>query len=293
MQRLSPSVLDAVDKPSTSLPKEDRHPQAEERSEITGQPQQAVHGTTQAPEQLHVSSDSGHEEAVKSNAIVGDGKDSPYLEPNFADSEKQQQKPSHAHLSAQEVLQHKSLQEGDEPAAGVVVQTITAGGPDQLSDKTPSTDANTQPQGRKFKRAFRMAIHMANDEIAQRLTCLDTGADVDVISIDVVESLRLRKERYRGPPLKPLGSSYVPEWQVTFDWHVANFHKTYTSTFAVLDDRHSSDFDVLLGRVSVEGIGFYEVNDKVWFHTTYSEVCVSEADDVPDSFPIELEKSTH
>ena len=124
----------------------------------------------------------------------------------------------------------------------------------------------------KWKDSFKMVIHLANEENAQRVTCLDTGADVNVISINVVNSLGLAKERYNGPALKSIGDTYKPQWQVTFDWHVAKRKKTYTSTFAVLDEDHSGDFDILLGKATVGKYEFYVVNTNVWFSTTKGEV---------------------
>ncbi|KAL8670136.1 MAG: hypothetical protein Q9168_005301 [Polycauliona sp. 1 TL-2023] len=153
------------------------------------------------------------------------------------------------------------------PAAAAVTLSTPSTGIKTLGvgdTKEDGQAAASSSQDPKWKRSFLMVIHLPKDDNAMRVTCLDTGADVDVISIHVVNSLGLAKEPYQGPALKPIGGTYTPQWQVKFDWHVSNFHKTYTSTFAVLDEQHSNDFDVLLGRKSVEEIQFYQVNDKVW-----------------------------
>ncbi|KAL8861941.1 MAG: hypothetical protein Q9178_001811 [Gyalolechia marmorata] len=141
---------------------------------------------------------------------------------------------------------------------------------DPLPDQPPAGSHGVIPPSTptKWKRSFHMVIHLPNDDNAQRVTCLDTGADIDVISINVVNTLGLAKEPYDGPALKPICGSYTPQWQVTFDWHVAERTKTYTSTFAVLDEDHSGDFDVLLGKTTVGKYDFYVVNSKVWFSTT-------------------------
>ncbi|KAL8917788.1 MAG: hypothetical protein Q9172_005690 [Xanthocarpia lactea] len=141
---------------------------------------------------------------------------------------------------------------------------------DPLPDQPPAGLHGVIPPSTptKWKRSFHMVIHLPNDDNAQRVTCLDTGADIDVISIHVVNSLGLAKEPYNGPALKPIGGTYTPQWQVTFDWHVADRTRTYTSTFAVLDEDHSGDFDVLLGKVTVGKYDFYVVNSNVWFATT-------------------------
>ncbi|KAL8993952.1 MAG: hypothetical protein Q9169_005958 [Polycauliona sp. 2 TL-2023] len=164
------------------------------------------------------------------------------------------------HDTIQDILAHQ-CSTAEHPAAGIKavgVRNSSEGG----------DPAAASSQRREWKRSFHMVIHLPNDDNAMRVTCLDTGADIDVISIHVVNSLGLAKEPYQGPALKPIGGSYTPQWQVKFDWHVAMFHKTYTSTFAVLDEQHSADFDVLLGRNSVEDINFYQINDKVWFSGT-------------------------
>ncbi|KAL8922375.1 MAG: hypothetical protein Q9208_005228 [Pyrenodesmia sp. 3 TL-2023] len=157
---------------------------------------------------------------------------------------------------------------GSTPAPALALQTLESANVQAPSSTDGSaSDTVVHPEGRDFKRTFRMVIHLTGDRnalVAQRVSCLDTCADLDVISHEVVESLRLKKDRYQGASVHPLGGFFKPEWQVTFDWHVAGFHKTYTSTFAVLDAKHSGDFDVLLGRATIKDIGFYVTNGKVW-----------------------------
>ncbi|KAI4286207.1 MAG: hypothetical protein L6R38_000103 [Xanthoria sp. 2 TBL-2021] len=121
---------------------------------------------------------------------------------------------------------------------------------------------------------FRMVVHLPEDTAARRKTSLDTAAgcttsfdtaaDVNVISIKVVESLGLSKEKYEGPPLAMAMFSYKPEWQTMFDWHVARFFKTYTTTFVVLDEKHCGDFEIMIGRDTIERIGFYKRNRNLW-----------------------------
>ncbi|CAO1596971.1 hypothetical protein XANCAGTX0491_000798 [Xanthoria calcicola] len=144
-----------------------------------------------------------------------------------------------------------------------------------VADRQPHlemvTSVSETPQGRKWKSWFHMVILLANGTNAQRVASLDTGSDLDVISIHVVDSLKLKKEPYLGPSLTTIGSTYRPEWQVTFDWHVANFRRTYTGTFAVLDAKHSGDFDMLLGKATVEDKQFYYMNNNVWFNKRNNE----------------------
>ncbi|KAI4133309.1 MAG: hypothetical protein LQ341_006177, partial [Variospora aurantia] len=121
-----------------------------------------------------------------------------------------------------------------------------------------SSSSSTITCSEDFKTSFQMVIHLPHDRNAQRVSVLDTGAGLDVISPKVVESLKLEKEKYQGVPVYPLGGFYQPEWQVTYDWHIAGRFTTYTTTFAVLDDKHSGDFDVLLGKESIHKIGFWK-----------------------------------
>ncbi|KAI4260707.1 MAG: hypothetical protein L6R42_003927 [Xanthoria sp. 1 TBL-2021] len=112
--------------------------------------------------------------------------------------------------------------------------------------------------------SFRMIVHLPRDTIATRMTILDTAAEADIINIKVVESLNLSKEKYEGPPLAMAMFFYKPEWQTTFDWHVAEFHKVYTTTFVVLDEKHCGDFDIMIGRDTIKRVGFYKRSHMVW-----------------------------
>ncbi|KAI4184946.1 MAG: hypothetical protein LQ348_004457 [Seirophora lacunosa] len=126
------------------------------------------------------------------------------------------------------------------------------------------SDANPHMEGQEHKRQFRMVIHLKDDRQAQRICRLDTSADLDVISLDVFEDLQLPKVKWEKGEIRPLGPSFTPEWQVTFDWHVATYSKTYTSTFAVLPKELSTELDVLIGYSTIKRIGFYKTNDTVW-----------------------------
>lgn len=163
-----------------------------------------------------------------------------------------------------------------EPGPAVGLRTLeSANSKEPILTESSSSETTVQPEEDNFKNAFGMVIHLPGDESARRVCCLDTGADLDVISHEVVESLRLKKERYKGTALKPLGGHFQPEWEVTFDWHVARFHRTYTTTFVVLDEKHSGDFDVIIGRTTIQQNRFYIVNGKVWMVSANDdEVCL-------------------
>ena len=127
-----------------------------------------------------------------------------------------------------------------------------------------------------------MIIHLPNGLIRQRLACLDTCSDMDVISHHVVDSLNLDTENYTGDAIRPLGPAtniYMPERKVTIDWNVAKFHKTYTTTFAVLDEEHGDEFDILLGLDTIRKIRFYKKNKKIWWTSAGRQVCLSDDTD--------------
>ncbi|KAL8652368.1 MAG: hypothetical protein Q9226_004298 [Calogaya cf. arnoldii] len=131
----------------------------------------------------------------------------------------------------------------------------------------PRTRYRTEEDGyrtEKPKNTVRMVILLPSGEDATRVTCLETDADVDAISIDVVKDLHLITEPYQGPLPRFFGGTYVPELQVKLDWHVPDRYKVYASTFAVFDKEHSADFDVLLGGKTIEMVGFYPINNTIW-----------------------------
>ncbi|KAL8851885.1 MAG: hypothetical protein Q9221_003208 [Calogaya cf. arnoldii] len=142
---------------------------------------------------------------------------------------------------------------------------------------TPGARTPAQPSSSRdtVERVFYMVIPgMERNEV--RVTCLDTGADIDVISHQVVEDLGLQTEEYTGGIIRPLGSTYQPEGQVTLSWHVSGFSKTYTTTFVVFNEKYSKDFDILLGRFTIQKIGFYKKDTNVWFSSAEGDVPVSQ-----------------
>lgn len=152
------------------------------------------------------------------------------------------------------------------------MQVTTVAHPSVPANETQPLDAASLPSAPSadggvggFKKQFRMAIHQPRQRF--RVCCLDTGSDIDVISLDVVEDLGLKKDAWEGGKIKPLGEPFTPVWKVTFDWHIAGFYKTYSTTFVVLDKNHSREFDVLLGHETIEKIGFYLSNGNVWMIT--------------------------
>ncbi|KAL8969951.1 MAG: hypothetical protein Q9197_004069 [Variospora fuerteventurae] len=100
----------------------------------------------------------------------------------------------------------------------------------------------------------------------QHVAGLDTGASENLISQRSALASGLSLEAYDGPVLVAVGTEIRPVGRVTFEWCVSNFEtKWYTTTFAVLDDRHCKDFNILLGKEEIDKLGFYIKNRAVFF----------------------------
>ncbi|KAL8958562.1 MAG: hypothetical protein Q9193_004404 [Seirophora villosa] len=178
-------------------------------------------------------------------------------------SQQRSQRLLHGHIPA--YLQTQIPPDTGSSASANKVQPLDAASSPAARVMTSTASyANPHMEGREHKRQFRMAIHLKDQQHAQRICRLDTFADLDVISQDVVEDLQLPKEKWEKGMIRPLGLFFRPEWQVTFNWNVAKFPKTYTSTFAVIPKEISTELDVLIGDSTIERIGFYNTNDAVW-----------------------------
>ncbi|KAL8932494.1 MAG: hypothetical protein Q9211_006281 [Gyalolechia sp. 1 TL-2023] len=91
----------------------------------------------------------------------------------------------------------------------------------------------------------------------------DAGA-APAISIETLEEPPSTGSTRPNPGPESEGGYFEPETQVTVEWHISERHKTYKTTFAVLDEKHSGDFDILLGHRTIETVGFYLKNVSVW-----------------------------
>ena len=160
-----------------------------------------------------------------------------------------------------------------------VVHRVHAGGSEKPSDEAVTTfhDLPGSAQQSDFETTFKMVIHTgrADPQIALRIGKLDTASDVDAVSEDVVTSLGMTMGRYAGPPILPLGPPIKPVGEIQLEWHIATREKTYTTRFAVLKNKHSRGFDVLLGRQTIKNIRFYDKNRNVWFSGTGSVILVT------------------
>ena len=181
-----------------------------------------------------------------------------------AEAEAHQNKPNAHHVAGPDSVTSQQVSATNNPVVMPVALGVqTLGAPEQGTTGQPSSSSDPSPQ-RWFERALSILIH-GKEQNAQRVTYLDTCANLDVISHRVVEDLGLQTDKYEGAAVKPLGGSYQPKRQITLSWHVLNFPKTYTTTFAVFDEQYSKDFDVLLGRFTINKIGFYKKDANVWF----------------------------
>ncbi len=166
---------------------------------------------------------------------------------------------------SQPVLTEQTRTQGDLDTDRPTLHTLEVANPQQ-PQRTPSNlqDVVHLPQPCEFKTTFRMAIHLADNLVAQRVGKLDTASKVDVISKQVVTSLGLAMEPYNGPIIAPLGPPIHPVGEIKIDWHVAGRVKTYTTKFAVLDESLTKDFDALLSVDTIKEVGFYKVDNTVW-----------------------------
>ena len=116
-----------------------------------------------------------------------------------------------------------------------------------------------------WRTVFYMIIHLPNGAVKMNLAKLDTAAAIDILSQEILNRLGIPMEEYYGGNISPLGAPITPLGQVTLDWHIRGYSKTYTTTFAVLDHHSTRGFDALLSSKTIGEIGFYTINDSVWF----------------------------
>lgn len=120
-------------------------------------------------------------------------------------------------------------------------------------------------ESKDWRTQFYMLIHLPNGDIKMYICKNDTASKVNILSRQVVKSLGMEMEPYNGPPVAPMSALIQPIGKITLDWHVLDRTKTYTTEFIVLDDKATSGFDALLSEDTVGEIGFYFINNAVWF----------------------------
>lgn len=116
-----------------------------------------------------------------------------------------------------------------------------------------------------------MVIHASHDNLGTRIAKLDTGSKSNVISQDVVNELGMTMEPYSGLEVNPIGEPIMPIGTVKLEWHIMKRKKTYNTEFLVFHADQAKSFDMLLSEDEIARIGFYKVNDEVWFLDTADE----------------------
>lgn len=115
-----------------------------------------------------------------------------------------------------------------------------------------------------YKPILGMVIHLSNADIARRTVILNTDVTTNVISHRVVQDLELEMGQYVGGLIARLGGLFLPIGTVVLEWHVLNRKVTHKTEFAVLEDRYSRDFDVLLGEETIRENSFLRANNTVF-----------------------------
>lgn len=129
-----------------------------------------------------------------------------------------------------------------------------------------STYAGSSSRSKDWRTQFYMMVHIPGGAIKTYICKIDTASKVNVLSQQVVTSLGMTMEPYYGGRVAPLGGGLIqPMGRLTLDWHVRGKNKTYETDFVVLDDDSTKDLDALLSEDTVGEIGFYLINDAVWF----------------------------
>ena len=164
-------------------------------------------------------------------------------------------------LVSQTIARDQASNKGNAQPVEVDINTIEY----QASD---SANGPSQPGTRGifvpgFKSMFKIVIHEPKGDSTTRVAKLDTASAVDVLSKSVADVIGRTIDPYDGEDIAPLGDKIKPLGQITLDWHVMNKGvRTYTTTFLVLD---TDRFDALLGEDTIAKIGFYKVNNDVWY----------------------------
>ncbi|KAL8811412.1 MAG: hypothetical protein Q9200_001815 [Gallowayella weberi] len=246
----------------------------QETSECSQVPEKKDHGSQSAS--------GGAEKAIRSNNVA---------QSSFLSNSKN----SHPQYIVDDGLSSQSrpaemMTQGNraEPTIMGNMRTLASAEPEQPTDgEMLLLEDESEPS---VPRSFIIALHLPDEQpekqgTAHRVACLDTGSDFNVISQEVVDELGLQIQPYTGVLAKPVGGvSFLPVGEITLSWHVWGFHKTYTTKFVVFSKDYSKDFDVLLGRFTINEVGFFVKNRNVWLTTADNkEICLSEAIKTPDS----------
>ncbi|KAI4278407.1 MAG: hypothetical protein LQ337_001044 [Flavoplaca oasis] len=119
--------------------------------------------------------------------------------------------------------------------------------------------------GERMQYSFIMVIQGPTGT-TQHVAGLDSGSCENLISQRSAIASGLVSEPYEGPLLDAIGVSIRPVGRVTLKWCVSNRDNVwYTTNFAVLDDGHCKDFNILLSKEEIGKRRFYLRNRGVFF----------------------------
>ncbi|KAL8885129.1 MAG: hypothetical protein Q9192_006700 [Flavoplaca navasiana] len=119
--------------------------------------------------------------------------------------------------------------------------------------------------GERMQYSFIMVIQGPTGT-TQHVAGLDSGSSENLISQRSAIDSGLVSEPYEGPLLDAIGVSIRPVGRVTLKWCVSNRDNVwYTTNFAVLDDSHCKDFNILLSKEEIGKRQFYIRNRGVFF----------------------------
>ncbi|KAL9046863.1 MAG: hypothetical protein Q9214_000412 [Letrouitia sp. 1 TL-2023] len=135
---------------------------------------------------------------------------------------------------------------------------------DAVSETTQPITSVVTPNDHVVVMQIKMAIHRHGKTFI-RIGKLDTAAEANIISQQVVEDLGLQPEAYKGEEsLSSIGGSVQPLGVLNLDWNVMGKSKTYTDEFYVISKEQSKAFDILISEETIKSIGFFKKDVEVW-----------------------------
>jgi hypothetical protein len=95
---------------------------------------------------------------------------------------------------------------------------------------------------------------------------IDTGSDVEVVSLDLLKRNNLVQHITKTTPIRlnTLVGHFVLDEEITLTWSLPNTAKTYSTTFYVKEVRQ---FDLLIGRKVMQELDLLNENKSVLFQS--------------------------
>ncbi|KAL8819251.1 MAG: hypothetical protein Q9223_002282 [Gallowayella weberi] len=132
--------------------------------------------------------------------------------------------------------------------------------------KLASTHFTLESTRSRFKTTFVMVVKGPSGS-TQHVAGLDTGAEENLISEQKALDLNVRMVPYDGGVLDSIsnGEPVRPIGWVTIQYGVSGRPSWYEAKFAVLEDRHCEQFQILLSAEEIEKRSFYIRNGAVFW----------------------------